>query len=198
MKALLHSARLVAYDMASSLLFFALFAVTGNVILAAVAGMTFALAQIGWQVASREPITALQWVSLVSVLASGTTTLVTKNPTFMMLQVSLVYLLLGAAMLKRGWQLRYLPPIAVEAVPDLAIGFGYAWAGLMFLSAAVNLGLALTLSATSWGAAMAVWAPGSKIALFLIQYAAMKTIGRRRYRARQTSGQDQFAFLHAA
>ena len=54
-------------------------------------------------------------------------------------------------MLKRGWMNRYLPPIALETVPDLAIGFGYVWAGLMFFSAALNLVLALSLSVTQWG-----------------------------------------------
>jgi intracellular septation protein len=54
------------------------------------------------------------------------------------------------------------------------------WAGLMFLSAALNLALALTLGTADWAAAMSVWGIASKIALFLIQYAVMHRIGHRR------------------
>jgi hypothetical protein len=70
-------------------------------------------------------------------------------------------------------------------VPDLAITFGYVWAGLMFLSAVVNLGLAFNLDIKSWAAAISVWGLASKAALFLIQYGVMKSVGRRRARARK-------------
>ena len=44
-----------------------------------------------------------------------------------------------AVMLKRGWMVRYLPPIAEGRGEGLMVAFGYAWAGLMFLTAAANL-----------------------------------------------------------
>jgi intracellular septation protein len=198
MKELLHSARALLTDMASTLLFFALYALSGNVALSVAAGMALAAAQIGWQLAHGKPVDAMQWVSMVAVMASGTATLVTANPVFVMLKPSLIYLLVGAAMLKRGWMLRYLPAIAIQTVSDLAVRFGFVWAGLMFFSAGLNLVLALTLSVVGWGAAMSVWATGSKIALFAIQYAVMKTVGRRRYRTRQMSGQDMLAVAHGA
>jgi len=100
-----------------------------------------------------------------------------------MLQPSAIYLLVGSAMLRRGWMLRYLPAIAVEKVPDLAIGFGLVWAGLMFFSAALNLGLALTCSVLTWGAAMSIWGIASKFGLFFLQYGVMKSVGVRRRRA---------------
>ncbi len=43
-------------------------------------------------------------------------------------------------MLKPGWMTRYLPPEALEYVPDLGYAFGFVWAGLMFVSAVLNLG----------------------------------------------------------
>ncbi len=184
MKELAHAGRALLSDLASTLFFFALYALTGNVILSVTAGMLLAAAQIGWQFAHGKSPDTLQWVSLFVVMASGTATLVTHNPIFVMLKPSLIYLLVGIAMLKRGWMLRYLPPIAMETVSDMGIGFGYVWAGMMFFSAALNLGLALTCSVITWGAVMSIWGSASKIALFLIQYAVMKTVGRRRYRAR--------------
>ena len=86
-------------------------------------------------------------------------------------------------MLRRGWMTRYLPPIAQATVPDLAITFGYVWAGLMFFSALLNIALALTLDVTSWAAVKSVWAIGSKVGLFGVQYAIMKSTGIRRARA---------------
>ena len=60
-------------------------------------------------------------------------------------------------MLRRGWMNRYLPPIAPRPVADVATTFGYAWAGLMFGSAALNIALALSLDAKSWAAVMSAW-----------------------------------------
>ena len=51
--------------------------------------------------------------------------------------------IVGIVMLKRGWMNRYLPRIAIETVPDVAVVFGYVWSGLMFFSAALNVALAL-------------------------------------------------------
>jgi intracellular septation protein len=71
-------------------------------------------------------------------------------------------------------------------VPDIAIIFGYAWAGLMFLSAALNLLAAMNLGVTAWAAFMSVWAVASKVALFLTSYATMRYIGVRRHRAQMS------------
>ena len=78
---------------------------------------------------------------------------------------------------------RYLPPVAIEIVPDIAVIFGYVWAGLMFFSAALNLVVALNFSVVTWSASMSIYAIVSKAVLFLIQYATMRTVGVRRRRA---------------
>jgi intracellular septation protein len=88
-------------------------------------------------------------------------------------------------MLKRGWMNRYLPERAAP-VADVATAFGYAWAGLMFGSAALNIALALSLDAKTWAAAMSAWGIASKIGLFLIQYAVMTAVGKRRAAAAVT------------
>jgi intracellular septation protein len=185
-KELIHSGRALLADFASTLFFLALYALTGSIVISVTAGMALALGQIGWHLARKQPVDALQWISLVTVMAAGAATLFTHNPVFVMLKPSVIYVLVGWAMLKRGWMLRYLPTIAMETVPDMAVRFGYIWAGLMFFSAALNLVLALSLGVVAWGTAMTVWATGSKIALFVFQYALMKTIGRRRYRTRNS------------
>ena len=57
----------------------------------------------------------------------------------------------------------------METVPDIALVFGYVWAGLMFFSAVLNVVLLLNVSFLAWSAAMSAWGLGSKIVLFLIQ-----------------------------
>jgi intracellular septation protein A len=101
-----------------------------------------------------------------------------------MIKPSVIYLIAGIVMLKPGWMNRYLPPAAIELVPDIGIIFGFAWAGLMLFSAGLNLIVALNFSVVTWSVVTSIYAIASKAALFLIQYATMRTIGVRRRRAR--------------
>lgn len=172
--------RVLVADLAATLLFLLLYAVTDNLTVSVAMGMALGLAQIGWRLAARQPVDALQWVSLFLILATGSAALLLHNPLFVMLKPSAIYLLVGAVMLKRGWMRRYVPERALEVVPDLVDRSGYVWAGLMFVSAALNLALALTLPVLLWGTVMAVWGIASKAALCIGQFAVMKAIGRRR------------------
>lgn len=177
------SAALLASDLASTIVFLAVLIATRNVIAAVVSGIVLGLAQVGWMLARRKPVDAMQWLSIGLVVVAGVATLLTRDARFVMLKPSVIYCIVGAYMLRPGWLNRYLPPIAVAVVPDLAYGFGFAWAGLMFASAALNLVLAFTLEPVAWSLAISIWGIASKAALFLLQYAVMTTIGRRRRRA---------------
>lgn len=182
MKNLLEAGRVLLLDLASTLLFLAVYLLTDNLFLSVGLGMALGVIQIGWQLLRGQPIGTLQWLSVILVLASGTATFFTHDPRFVMLKPSVIYVIVGAVMLKRGWMNRYLPPRA-EPVKDVATLFGYVWAGLMFFSAVLNIALALNLDAKTWAAAMSAWGIASKIGLFLVQYAAMTMVGRRRARA---------------
>ena len=183
MNNLLQSARLLVTDLASTLLFLAVLLITKNLMLAVALGVGLGVVQIGWMLARRRPIDTMQWLSIGLVVASGAATMVTNDARFVMLKPTVIYCIVGAYMLRPGWMNRYLPPIAVEVVPDLAYLFGFVWAALMFGSAALNIALALTLDPVSWSATMSIWGVASKIALFLIQYATMRLVGVRRRRA---------------
>jgi intracellular septation protein len=180
MKNLFEAGKLLLLDMASTFFFLVLFLLTRNVALSVALGMTLGVAQIGWQYARKLPIDTMQWMSLFLVLGSGAATLLTHDPRFVMVKPSVIYLIVGIVMLKPGWMNRYLPPVAIEIVPDIAVIFGYVWAGLMFFSAALNLLVALNFSVVTWSASMSIYAIVSKAVLFLIQYATMRTIGVRR------------------
>jgi intracellular septation protein A len=184
MKGLVAAGRALLLDLASTLFFLAVYALTRNVVLAVGLGIALACVQIGWRMLHRQRVDTLQWVSLVIIVMSGSATLLTHNPVFVMLKPSAIYVLVGCAMLQRGWVLRYLPPRGIEWVPDLAIGFGYVWAGLMFFSAVLNLALALGTTILVWGSVMSAWGIASKAVLFFLQYGVMRIIGKRRYLAR--------------
>lgn len=183
MNDILPGARAILLDIASTLFFLAVYALTGNLLLSVGLGVALAIGQIALRLWRRERVDALQWISLVIIVGGSGATLLTQDARFLMLKPSIIYALIGASMLQRGWIHRYMSPRAVQFVPDLIIASGYAWAALMFLSAALNIFMALTLSLTVWGAAMSAWAIGSKALLFVVQVAVMKTIGRRRARS---------------
>jgi intracellular septation protein len=180
---LLKSAQLLVSDLASTLLFLAVLLITKDLILAVALGVGLGIVQIGWLMARRKPIDTMQWLSIGLVVVSGAATMLTKDARFVMLKPTVIYCIVGAYMLRPGWMNRYLPPIAVAVVPDLAYVFGFVWAGLMFGSGALNIALALTLDPVTWATTMSIWGIASKLALFLIQYVTMRTIGVRRGRA---------------
>lgn len=183
MQNLLQSGRLLVSDLAATLLFLAVLLTTKNLILAVALGVGLGVVQIGWLMAKRKPIDTMQWLSIGLVVVSGAATLLTSDPRFVMLKPTIVYCIVGAYMLRPGWLNRYLPPIAIAVVPDIAWFFGFAWAGLMFGSAVLNIALAMTLDPLTWSATMSIWGILSKVALFLIQFVTMRAIGMRRGRA---------------
>jgi intracellular septation protein A len=81
---------------------------------------------------------------------------------------------------------RYLPPVAIELIPDIATIFGYVWSGLMFFSAGLNLIVAFNFDVATWAEFMSIYGIVSKLALFGIGYATMRTIAVRR-RARMVA-----------
>jgi intracellular septation protein A len=169
--------------MASTLFFLVVYLTTGNVTLAVVLGMALGAAQIGWQFLREKPIDTMQWMSLLLVLGAGAATLITRDPRFVMIKPTVIYTVVGIVMLRPGWINRYLPPVAIEMVPDIAFIFGYVWAGLMFFSAGLNLIVALNYSVATWSVFMSIYGIVSKLVLFLIGFATMRTIGVRRRRA---------------
>jgi intracellular septation protein A len=189
MKSLLQSAKFLALDMASTFFFLALYAVTKSIPISVAAGVALGIAQIVWEIWRKRPIETMQWLSLFLVLASGAATLLTNDARFVLYKASIIYVIVGAVMLKPGWMNRYLPAVAIEVVPDIAYVFGFVWAGLMFVSAVVNLWVATHYSFLAWTAFMSSYALVTKLGLFLIQYGTMRFIGVRRRRAQLGAGE---------
>jgi len=196
MKDFLNAARLLLLDLASTLFFLVVYLLTHNTILAVGLGIALGLAQIGMQFIRRRPIHAMEWLSLVLIIAAGIATLLTHDPRFVLFKPSVIYAIVGGVMCKPGWLKRYLPDIARTVVPDVATIVGFAWAGLMFVSAAVNAFVALTCSLETWALIIPIYGIVSKVVVFLAGFAAIRLTAQRRIRAMPAPERD--ALLVAA
>ncbi|MCK1542512.1 septation protein IspZ [Bradyrhizobium sp. 179] len=183
MKDFLRAAKLLLLDLASTFFFLVLFYLTHNLMLSVCLGVALGLTQIGLQFARRKPIDRMEWLSLFLVVATGSVTLLTDDPRFVLMKPSMIYVIVGIAMLKPGWMNRYLPAIAKAVASDVAVIVGFCWAGLMFVSAALNVFVALVWSVPVWAMVMPAFKIGSKVILFVVGFAAIRVTVRRRLRA---------------
>jgi intracellular septation protein len=179
------------FDSLGVIVFAVLLAFDVNLIAATIAGTLAAVAVVGWEIARRRPVAALQWLSLVMVLFSAGATMLTGDPRFVMVKPSIVYVVIGTAMLRRGWLNRYIPPEDLPLVGDVMERFGFVWAGMMFVTAIANLVVAVAF--TPWWPAFIGFFPiASKLGLFAVHFATVQVIGRmRRRRMAENSGGAQ-------
>ncbi len=185
---LVHAGRWLAADMLSTLGFVALYAITRNFYVAAGLGIALGLGQIAYLRFRRAPIDAMQWMSLGLVIVFGGASILTRDPRFIMLKPTLIYAAFGVVMLRRGWMNRYLPSIPLTWAPDVCIVFGYVWAGLMFVSGALNLVLVAQADPKVWAWWIGTYPIASKLGLFGVQYLTTRLVVRRRMAAAGLAG----------
>jgi intracellular septation protein A len=190
MRDFLQAARLLVLDLASTLFFLVLYLLTHNTLLAVALGTALGLTQIAIQLVRRKPIDTMEWLSLFLVIAAGAATLLTDDPRFVLLKPSVIYVIVGIVMLKPGWLNRYLPEIVRAVAPDVAVIVGFVWAGLMFVSAGVNVFVALTSSLQTWAVVMPVFGLASKLIVFVSGFLAIRFTTVRRIRAMPAAQRD--------
>ena len=184
MKMLLQTAKPILQDLASTLLFVLLYALTRDLAISIGAAVAIGVGQIAWAKLGGRRIYPMQWMSLALVVVLGGATMLTHDPRFVMVKPTVIYAAIGVVMLQRGWQIRYLPARAAAHVePATVIAWGYVWAALMFAIAAGNLVLALTVPVAVWAWCVAVLFNALKVGLFAVQYTAIRLRARRRLQA---------------
>lgn len=188
MGSLLFASRALATDLLPTLIFAVLIALKVDVVMATGASMAVGVGQIGVMKLARRPIAPLQWASLGLVLVFGAASVLAHDPRFLMAKPTLIYAIIGAVMLKRGWMLRYLPPVAGGRGAGVMVVFGYVWAGLMFATGAANLVIAIRYPSL-WPAFLAIVPTVSKITLFAIQYVTVRHFAIREVRAERAAVQ---------
>ena len=171
-------------DFLSAIVFLVVYGLSDNIYLATAAAVGVATAQIVIMKLRGRPIDAMQWLVLGLVLVLGAATFITSDSRFITVKPSIIHCAVGAVMLRRGWMIRYLPPIARDNLPEsVMVAAGYAWAALMFVLGFVNLIIATGFSFRVWAWFITFGAIGAKVAAFLIQYAVFRTIIGRKLRA---------------
>ena len=183
MRTLLYAIGPMLFDSLGIIVFAALLALDAGIIPATVAGTVVAVAVVGYELARGNKVAALQWISLASVLLTAAATLFTGDPRFVMAKPTIVYLIVGTVMLRKGWLNRYIPPEQMAIVGDVMDRFGMIWAALMFASAGLNLVIALFFTAW-WPLFIGVFPLASKFGLFAIHVALLHFITHARLRRR--------------
>src|SRR6478752_5562481 len=179
----------LASDFLSTIVFLVIYLATDNVILATAVAIVGAIAQVAWARYKGQTLGYMTWASLGLVIVLGGATLLTHDPRFVLAKPAIGHFAIGAIMLKRGWMLRYMPPIVTETIPEYVTFAGYAWAALMFALAAGTIAVAMTGDMKMWTIYVSVVLVGAKIAAFAVQYAAFRLlVGSRIRAARATAG----------
>src|SRR5215469_13777691 len=160
-------------DFLSAILFVGIYALSGNLVVAAAVAIAAGVGRFAFLWQARRRIELIQWVSLALVVVLGGATMLTQNPRFLMLKPTIVHLAIAAVMLRRGWMLRYLPESVLQNVPEATIvTAGYSWAALLAGLGLTNLVIALNFDFVIWAWFISLGSVGSKLVLFALQYAA--------------------------
>jgi intracellular septation protein A len=175
--------RRLGSDFLSTLVFLVIYLSTGDVILATAVAIAGAIAQVVWSRIKGQTLGYMTWASLGLVIVLGGMTLLTHDPRFVLAKPAIGHAAIGLIMLKRGWMLRYMPPIVTETIPEYVTFAGYAWAALCFVLAAGTIGVAMTGDMKLWTFYVTVVLLGAKLAAFGIQYVAFRILVGSRLRA---------------
>jgi intracellular septation protein A len=170
-------------DFFSTIVFLVLYLVTGDVLLATCVAIAGAVAQFVYARVKGSRLDVMTYASLALVVVLGGATLLTKDPRFVLAKPSIGHFAIGAIMLRKGWMLRYLPPIVSETIPEYVTVAGYAWAALMFALGAGVIAVAMTGDMKLWAFYVSVVAIGAKVLAFAIQYVVFRMIVGRKLRA---------------
>jgi intracellular septation protein len=170
-------------DFLSTLIFLGLYLTTGNLGLATGVAIAGAVAQVIYARVKDKPLDFMAYASLALVIVLGGATLFTHDPRFVLAKPAIAHFAIGAFMLKRGWMLRYMPPMVAETIPQYVMVAGYAWAALMFALGIGTIAVALTGEMRLWAIYVSVVAVGAKVAAFGVQYVVFRILVTSRIRA---------------
>ena len=173
----------LAADFFSTIIFLAAYFATGQVVLATGVAIAGSIAQVIHARIKGESLGFMTYASLALVIVLGSATLLTSDPRFVLAKPAIAHFAIGAIMLKRGWMLRYMPPIVAGNIPEYVTAAGHAWAALMFALGAGTIAVALTGDLKLWAFYVSFIAVGAKVVAFAVQYAAFRILVTSRVRA---------------
>jgi intracellular septation protein len=173
----------LATDFLSTIVFLVIYLATDDIILATCVAIAGAIAQVIHSRIKGRDLGFMTWASLGLVIVLGGATILTSDVSFVLAKPAIAHFAVGAVMLRRGWMLRYMPPLVAETIPEYVTIAGFAWAALMFALGAGTIAIAMTGDLKLWTIYVSVVAVGAKIAAFAIQYVAFRLAVTSRIRA---------------
>jgi intracellular septation protein len=173
----------LATDFFSTIVFLVIYLVTDNIVLATGVAIAGAIAQVVHSRIKGRELGFMTWASLALVIVLGGATLLTSDPRFVLAKPAIGHFAVGAIMLRRGWMLRYMPPLVAETIPEYVAFAGFAWAALLFALGAGTIAVAMTGDLKLWTLYVSVVLVCAKIAAFAIQYVAFRVAVTSRIRA---------------
>jgi intracellular septation protein len=178
----------LATDFFSTIVFLVVYLVTDNIVLATSVAIAGAMAQVIYSRIKGQELSFMTWASLGLVIVLGGATILTSDVSFVLAKPAIAHFAVGAIMLKRGWMLRYMPPLVAETIPEYVTVAGFAWAALMFALGAGTIAVAMTGDLKLWTIYVSVVAIGAKIAAFAIQYVVFRLAVTSRIRTARAAG----------
>jgi intracellular septation protein A len=173
----------LATDFFSTIVFLVVYLTTDNIVLATGVAIAGAIGQVIYARIKGLELGYMTWASLGLVIVLGSATILTNDPRFVLAKPAIGHFAIGAIMLKRGWMLRYMPPIVTETIPEYVTFAGFAWAALMFALGLGTIAIAMTGDIKLWTFYVSVVLVGAKLAAFAIQYVAFRLLVTSRIRA---------------
>ena len=181
----LQAFRPIGLDLLATIFFVTLFWLTGDILLATSIGVVAGVARFAYIKIRKQPVGPLQYLSVILVVVAGVTTLITKDPHFVMIKSSLISLAVAGVMLRTNWMEPYLPPIVKDNLDERVIAWASrGWGILLVVLAVANAVVALEFSTNVWAWYASVVPAGAQLLAFLVQYAIFRTLIRRNIRAR--------------
>jgi len=170
-------------DFLSAIVFVVIYLVTDSIIVATSVAIAGAIAQIIYAHVTGKELGFMTYASLGLVIVLGAASILTNDPRFVLAKPSIAHFAIGLIMLKRGWMLRYVPPVVSETIPEYVTAAGYGWAALMFVLGIGTIAVAMTGNIKLWTIYVSVVLVAAKVLAFAIQYVVFRLVITSRIRA---------------
>jgi intracellular septation protein A len=175
----------IGLDLLATIFFVTIFWLSGNIVLATIFGVAAGVTRFAYIKIRKQPVGALQYLSVVLVVVTGVTTIITKDPHFVMIKSSLISLAVGGVMLSTNWMAPYLPPILTDNLDRKIIAWtSRAWGILQIVLAIANAFVAFTFSTNIWVWYASIVPASAHVLAFMVQYGTFRMLVGRSIRAR--------------
>lgn len=181
-------------DFVATIVFVALYAMTGSIYAAIPLGIAAGILQILWLKYRGITPNVMQWASLALVAVLGSASLVARDPRFVMIKPSIGTFAIGCVMLSTNWLDRYLPPIVTKNVSrSFTLFWSRIWAIWLFALSGANIYVAFVFGPKAWAWFNGIVPMAGQIGLFMIQFITTRYVVRRRIRERLAAGEPREA-----